>query len=108
MSENLDRGPLTETVFYILLSLYSPLHGYGIMQKVAEMSDGRVNLGAGTLYGAINTLVKKKWIEPFGKGFDKQKKEYVITELGRKAVGIEITRLKELMMNAAEIVEEGI
>ena len=47
---------LTEAVYYILLSLCSPLHGYGIMQRVDEMSAGRVKLAAGTLYGALNTL----------------------------------------------------
>jgi DNA-binding PadR family transcriptional regulator len=53
-------GALTEAVFYILLSLYQPLHGYGIMQNVGALSRGRVTLGAGTLYGAINTLVSPR------------------------------------------------
>ena len=49
---------LTEAVFYILLSLVEPLHGYGIMQNVEKLSGGRVRLAAGTLYGAINTLLE--------------------------------------------------
>ena len=53
---------LTEAVYYILLSLCSPLHGYGIMQRVEEMSAGRVKLAAGTLYGALNTLKERGWI----------------------------------------------
>ena len=52
---------LTEAVYYILLSLCSPLHGYGIMQRVEEMSAGRVKLAAGTLYGALNTLKERGW-----------------------------------------------
>ena len=51
------NSALTEAVYYILLSLTEPLHGYGIMQNVAQLSNGRVNLAAGTLYGAINTLL---------------------------------------------------
>lgn len=53
---------LTEAYYYILLSLFKPLHGYGIMKKIAEMSDGRVKLAAGTLYGALSKLEQKKWI----------------------------------------------
>ena len=54
---------LTEAVFYILLSLQKPLHGYGIIQNVGELSHGRVKLAAGTLYGALNSLVEKGWID---------------------------------------------
>ena len=47
---------LTEGVYYILLSLTQPLHGYGIMQRVEEMSGGRLRMAAGTLYGALSSL----------------------------------------------------
>ena len=47
---------LTEAVYYILLSLMEPLHGYGIMQNVERLSGGRLRLAAGTLYGAISTM----------------------------------------------------
>ena len=53
---------LTEAVYYILLSLQEPLHGYGIIQNVDKLSGGRVRLAAGTLYGALNTLLDKGWI----------------------------------------------
>ena len=55
--------PLTEAIFYILLAARRPIHGYGIIQEVAEMTGGRVNLGPGTLYGAINTLLDRGWLE---------------------------------------------
>ena len=48
---------LTEAVYYILLSLLTPMHGYGIMQNTESLSGGRVKLAAGTLYGAINSLL---------------------------------------------------
>ena len=56
-------SPLTETTFYILISLLEPLHGYGIMQKVEDLSGGRIKLGPGTLYGALNNLLEAKMIE---------------------------------------------
>ena len=57
----MPQQALTEAVFYILLSLQKPLHGYGIIQNVEELSHGRVKLAAGTLYGALNSLVDKGW-----------------------------------------------
>ena len=103
MGEANDRGALTEGVFYILLSLYTPLHGYGIMQNVKQLSNGRVNLGAGTLYGAINTLLERGWIIPLDSEKDSRKKEYVITDLGKEAVSYEIQRLEELVANGKTV-----
>jgi DNA-binding PadR family transcriptional regulator len=45
--------PLAETVYYILLALLQPAHGYLIMQKVEELSNGGVRMAVGTLYGVI-------------------------------------------------------
>ena len=55
----MPQQALTEAVYYILLSLQKPLHGYGIIQVVGELSGGRVKLAPGTLYGALNSLVDK-------------------------------------------------
>lgn len=103
LAENTEIGALTEAVFYILLSLYSPMHGYGIMQNIRELSDERVNLGAGTLYGAINTLLERNWIRPLKKEKGSRKKEYEITELGKSIVKAEIKRLEELLENGKKI-----
>lgn len=78
------HSPLTEGVYYILLALYEPRHGYGIMQFVSELSKGRVELGVGTIYGTIQTLVKKNWIMPLEE--DGCQKEYVITDEGKAIV----------------------
>ena len=96
-----DKAPLTEGVYYILLSLYEPRHGYGIMQFVSELSKGRVELGPGTIYGAIKTLVKRKWIVPIDE--DGRKKEYVITDAGKLIVELELERLYELHQNGVLI-----
>ncbi len=101
---NTEKIPLTEAVFYILLSLFSPMHGYGIMQNAKELSNGRVNLGPGTLYGAINTLLEKNWIMSFEGEKDSRKKEYVITELGKSIVQGELLRLEELLANGKKVI----
>lgn len=96
---------LTEGVFYILLSLLTPLHGYGIMQRAAELSRNRVHLAAGTLYGALNTLLEKGWIVSLPGEQDSRKKEYCITELGKEALRGEMARLRELLQNGSELLE---
>ncbi len=105
MFNDLKKAPLTETVYYILLSLYKPLHGYGIMQKVSEFSNGRIEMGAGTLYGAINTLLNKNWIEPVANEEESRKKVYQITESGINVLQYEITRLDELINNGNSILK---
>ena len=94
---------LTEAVYYILLSLLEPLHGYGIIQKVEQLSGGRVRLAAGTLYGAINTLLEKGWIAALEGEADSRKKEYVITEPGREMLKKELQRLTELLENGKRL-----
>lgn len=88
---------LTEAVYFILLSLLHPMHGYGIMQNTEQLSGGRVRLAAGTLYGALNTLLEKGWIAALPEtGDNRGKKEYVITDTGRGVLDAEIERLSAL------------
>jgi DNA-binding PadR family transcriptional regulator len=103
MPESSERGALTEAVFYILLSLYTAMHGYAIMQNVKDLSSGRVDLGAGTLYGAINTLLEKNWISAVEGGEGSRRKEYEITELGKTVIQGELVRLEELLANGKRI-----
>ena len=98
--------PLTEAVYYILLALRKPNHGYGITQEVQELTGGRVVLGAGTLYGAIQTLQKKGWIDIYSVDTEsRKKKEYVLTEQGREVFLAEKARLEELLKNAKLMAE---
>lgn len=97
---------LTEAVFYILLSLDRPLHGYGIMQNVESLSGGRVRLAAGTLYGALATLTERGWIASLGDESEGRKKEYQITLAGREAVRAELRRLHELTQNGDALTNE--
>ena len=104
MRDNRDNMVLTEAVYYILLSLWQPLHGYGIMQNVMALSDGRVNLAAGTLYGAINTMLEKGLIRFVESDENSRKKEYIITQIGKDAVKNELERLRELIRNGENII----
>ena len=99
-----ENTPLTETTYYILLSLYQPLHGYGIMQRAAELSGGRVRLAAGTLYGALNALVEKGWIMLLP--VEGRKKEYQLTSRGLEVLKRELARLRELVAAGDLILKE--
>ena len=101
----MSTAALTEAVFYILLSLDAPLHGYGIMQNVESLSGGRVRLAAGTLYGALATLTERGWIVSLGDESEGRKKEYQITPAGRVAVRAELRRLHELTQNGDKLTE---
>ena len=95
---------LTEAVFYILLAARKPVHGYGIIQEAAELTGGRLNLGPGTLYGAITSLLDKGWIALVSaETGSRKKKEYLITEAGRAAFYAELSRLRELVANGGKM-----
>lgn len=100
---------LTEAIYYILLALQEPLHGYGIMQKTSAMSGGRLTLSAGTLYGAISNLLEKGWIIPCGESTDTdgRRKMYQITPLGQEVLLAEYTRLAELVENGKTIINKA-
>ena len=99
---------LTEALYYILLVLQEPLHGYGIMQKTSSISGGRLVLSAGTLYGAISNLLEKGWISPCGESPDSdgRKKLYHITEQGQAVLEAEYARLEELVRNGKAYIKK--
>ncbi len=102
-SEIKRLSPLTEATYYILLSLSRPLHGYGIIKKVEEMSSERLILAAGTLYGALNTLLDNKLIILIGEDeTNKRRKLYKMTDLGRELIHYEIKRLQEMVTNGIQ------
>lgn len=89
--------PLTHTTYFILISLITPLHGYGIMQKVEEISGGKVKLGPGTLYGALSKLEKQGVIVKAKEADEERRKLYVLTDLGKEVVTLEFERIKTLV-----------
>ncbi|MEQ8156513.1 MAG: PadR family transcriptional regulator [Clostridiaceae bacterium] len=104
-----NSTPLTEALFYILLAVRKPNHGYGIIQDVSEMTEGRVTLGPGTLYGAINSMLKKGWISLYSEDKEsRKKKEYLITIEGKKVFQNEVKRMNELLENAKKMDDQGV
>jgi DNA-binding PadR family transcriptional regulator len=94
--------PLTEATYYILLALANPLHGYGIMQKVDEVSTGMVKLGPGTLYGALSNLQNEGLIEMIGE--EDRRKTYMLTEKGKRVLENQVKRLEVMLSNGMEVV----
>ncbi len=91
-------SPLTEATYYILVALTEKLHGYGVIKKVEKMTNGRIKLAAGTLYGAFNSLQKNKLI--VSQGIDPEnprRKLYQISDDGRVLIEYEIKRLREMV-----------
>lgn len=90
--------PMTETGFYILFCLQNEMHGYNIIQKVRSMTNGEIQIGAGTMYGSLSKMEKDGLI-CFTKEEGKRK-SYIITELGTQILDIEIKRIERLYKNS--------
>ena len=97
--------PLSEATFFILLSLAAgSKHGYAIMKEVEALSEGRVSLSTGTLYGALKRLLESEWIERFDEPDATQtgrvRKAYRLTDLGRRLLEAETVRMHRLVKAA--------
>ena len=92
--------PMTETGFYILLCLRTPNHGYGIVQKVKELTEDEVVLGPGTRYGSLSKMEKDGLIEFVRE--EEKRKIYQITDLGKEVLELELKRISRLYRNAQE------
>ena len=107
MDDILSQLPIREPTFYILLSLSpGPKHGYAIMKEVETLSEGRLKLSTGTLYGAIKRLLDRGWIQrvddPLPNSTERERKAYNLTEKGRRVLNAEIERLQK-MVNVAQV-----
>jgi DNA-binding PadR family transcriptional regulator len=105
MNDTSNHQPLREPTFYILLSLSpGPKHGYAILKDVETLSEGRVLLSTGTLYGAIKRLLDRDWIkraaDPEPDHTERDRKAYALTEHGRRALNAEVERLRKLLVVA--------
>ena len=89
--------PITETTYYIMLSLLNPLHGYGIMQQVKSLSEENVQIAPGTMYGALENLKKQKLICLVEELSEKRKKVYQLTDLGKEVLLLELNRMQKLI-----------
>ncbi|MBN1935547.1 MAG: helix-turn-helix transcriptional regulator [Anaerolineae bacterium] len=86
--------PLTETTYYILLALVEPLHGYAAIKKISQLSEGVVNVGAGTMYNALSNLLQENLI--FQVGQDARRKMYQLTARGQRVLRTQVERLAHM------------
>lgn len=100
MDEKLKRIyiPMTETGFYILYSLRQEQHGYGITQRVKEMTNGQINISAGTMYGSLSKMERDGLIRFTGE--EEKRRLYIITEQGQEILNIELNRIERLYKNS--------
>ncbi|WP_226035108.1 PadR family transcriptional regulator [Aquibacillus saliphilus] len=96
--------PMTEAMYYVLLALSKPLHGYAVMDAVKQVSNNRVDMGPGTLYGILKRLQKEKLIVL--EEADGRRKIYQISELGRQAWLNEYLRLKQMVLDGKLLFKE--
>jgi len=96
-----DNQPMTEAAYYVLLSLLETGYGYGMMQRIRELSGGRLEMGPGTLYGVLTRMRKEGLIVLDSQ--DDRRKNYAITPAGREALAAEYRRLKRMVSDGAEL-----
>src|SRR5712692_661949 len=90
--------PLTEPVLLILVSLADkPRHGYALMKDIETLSQGRVRLSTGTLYGALRRLLEDLWIDRFEQqDTSREKQAYRLIPAGRRQLRVELDRMRQL------------
>ncbi|MFC2019281.1 PadR family transcriptional regulator [Chloroflexota bacterium] len=104
MRDNTNKYlPLTESTYYIMLTLVEPLHGYAVMQKIEKISKGTVKVGPGTLYGAFTSLEKEGLIVKVKE--ENRRKSYVLTPKGKKVLINQIKRLEIMNQNGISVID---
>jgi DNA-binding PadR family transcriptional regulator len=91
---------MTETAFYILFCLQSPNHGYGVVQRVEELTSGELRLAPGTMYGTLSKMEKDGLIR-----FEREEEKrriYCITPLGQEVLELELKRIRRLYESVRE------
>lgn len=100
-NDSLEMGELTDTMYYILLSLLEPKHGYLIMKFIESITNHQVIIGPASLYTSLKKLLKAELIELQNDEGDR--KTYVATAKGIKLLKSEVERRKTMVMHAEEI-----
>ena len=94
---------LTEQMYYVLLALAEERHGYGVIQYASQLTNGRVKLGAGTLYALLARFEQEGLIRPTKE--EENRKYYVLTTAGRRTLEDEFHRLRRQVADGARVLE---
>ena len=100
-----NTAPMTEAMFYVMLALLEPLHGYGIMEKIADITHGRIKMGPGTLYGILTRMENEKLIVL--EEDDGRRKTYRLTANGVDALHHEYERLFTMVQDGNKQLKES-
>jgi len=113
--KKISQEPLSEAVFFILLSIHQePKHGYAILKEVEFLSEERIHLSTGTLYGAIKRLLERKMIvkvqiqEGSAPPSKRPRKLYALTNSGREVLEGEIQRMKTILATVKRTKDEKV
>ena len=109
VSRRHDGGPLSEAVVLILVGLSDrPRHGYALIKDIEVLSNGRVRMSTGTLYGALRRLLEDEWIERFEQeDTSRDKQAYRLTPAGRRQLRLELDRMKQVTRAASSRLQRG-
>ena len=105
-ADSLEMGELTDTAYYILLSLIEAKHGYLIMKSIEQMTDNRLSIGPASMYTTIKKLLKAKLIEEIKDKETQNKKTYVTTENGLHLLQKEVQRRRDMVKHAEEVFQK--
>ena len=101
MAKN-SSGRLSEATYAILLATTNPLHGYGIMSRIKDLSQETIVIGPGTLYGALKKLLKDGLINMT---LVNDQKIYAITQVGKAVLNDELLQLENLIAMSKEVLK---
>lgn len=104
-TDSLEMGELTDTAFYILLSLVEAKHGYLIMKSIENLTNNQFNIGPASMYTTIKKLLAAEFIELFKEENDDKRKTYIATEKGIELLRKEVKRRKEMIRHAEQILK---
>ncbi|MNO44507.1 lineage-specific thermal regulator protein [compost metagenome] len=105
-NDSMMTEQLTDSAYYILLSLLVPRHGYAIMKYIEELTDGEISMGPATLYTLIKKLMKNDYIEA-GESDDERRKPYIVTNKGQDIILKEIERRSRMAKQGIQAIEES-
>lgn len=101
MKKESAPASMTEAMYYLMLALRTPAHGYKLMQEVERISHGRVHMGPGTLYGLLPKLMEEKFIELAEE--EGRRKTYMLTLKGEQALRFEYSRLQAMVLDGMSV-----
>lgn len=104
-NDSLEMGELTDSAYYIMLSLLDAKHGYLIMNSIEQLTNNRLSIGPASLYTTLKKLLAADYIKELGDNSGKRK-TYITTKKGIDLLKNEVARRREMVMHAERFLKE--